>query len=292
MRTQIAALSISLAVNGLALQSVENAAMSTQAAVRLEQKKKDLLEKYGPVPFEFVESPPQSPIEAPLKTKKISDRDALSQDKTPDKENSPREAPPKLEKQGPADQLEQRRFDPARAPSAASTPSPASSFSPPSAPAPSLEMPPSAASAPSSASAPSAALQGLSGQDKITTPAVSRARSHGAQVYGVTSFEASGSDMGQYVKNMKEKIWLAWFPYLSFHYPKDFRSADALIEFSLNAEGEVKRVKVLESEGSPLFATYCVEAIQRAGPFGPPPREILDLMGKDELESKFAFHYW
>ena len=111
-------------------------------------------------------------------------------------------------------------------------------------------------------------------------------------MYGVTSFEATGSGMGKYIKNMKERIWLAWFPYLAAHYPKDFKSADVLLSFTLDAQGRVRTVRVVESKGSALFSAFCMEAVQRASPFGPLPQEILDLVGKDELEIKFAFHYW
>jgi outer membrane biosynthesis protein TonB len=146
---------------------------------------------------------------------------------------------------------------------------------------------------PASAPAPPApAVKERSGLDRIDAPAVSRSRSNGAQIYGTTSFEASGSDMGMYIRNMKEKIWLAWFPYLAFHYPRDFKAADAMIEFRLNAQGELKMVRVAEMGGSPLFAAFCMEAIQRAAPFGPLPAEAIGLMGKDELEAKFGFHYW
>src|SRR6185295_4551867 len=103
---------------------------------------------------------------------------------------------------------------------------------------------------------------GVGGRDRITTQEMSRNRSHGAQLYGVTSFEATGSGMGVYIKNMKEKIWLAWFPYLAVHYPKDFKSADVLVSFMLNAKGEVRIVRILESKGSPLFSAFCMEAVQ------------------------------
>ena len=98
--------------------------------------------------------------------------------------------------------------------------------------------------------------------------------------------------MGAYMKNMKEKIWMAWFPYLAFHYPKDFKTADAVLEFRLDKQGQLRVIQVGSSEGSPLFAAFCIEAVQRAAPFGPLPQEILDLIGKDELEVTFAFHYW
>ena len=129
------------------------------------------------------------------------------------------------------------------------------------------------------------------GQDRITTAEMSKKISHGTRLEGITSFEATGSGMGVYMKNLKEKIWLAWFPYLAVHYPKDFKTADAVVRFKLNAQGEVKIVELVESKGSPLFAAFCIESVQRAGSFGPLPPEILDLVGKDELEIKFAFHY-
>jgi len=120
---------------------------------------------------------------------------------------------------------------------------------------------------------------------------MSKSKSKGAELFGVTSFEATGSGMGVYMKNLKEKIWLSWFPYLAFKYPMDFKSADAVISFTLNQKGEVKIVKVVESQGSPLFTSICVEAIQRASGFGEIPQEMLALMGKDEIEIKFGFHY-
>jgi outer membrane biosynthesis protein TonB len=144
------------------------------------------------------------------------------------------------------------------------------------------------AKAPSPGKNPTA---GSAGQDKISTQEMSRSASHGAQLYGTTSFEATGSGMGEYMKNLKEKIWLNWFPYLMTRYPQDFKTADAVLSILLNEKGDVKIVKLVESDGSPLFAAFCVEAVQRASNFGPVPKEILALVGKDELELKFGFHY-
>ena len=136
-----------------------------------------------------------------------------------------------------------------------------------------------------------AEVRGLGGADKITTQEMSRVKSPGAQLFGQTSFEATGSGMGAYMKNLKEKIWLAWFPYLAYQYPQDFRGADVVVNLTLDSQGKVRIVQLVDSIGSPVFAVYCVEAVQRASGFGPVPREILELIGKDELELKFGFHY-
>jgi hypothetical protein len=132
----------------------------------------------------------------------------------------------------------------------------------------------------------------ISGADKINSSRITRSKSSGAQIFGVTSFEATGSGMGSYMKQLKEKVWLSWFPYLAFHFPRDFKSADALIEFRLNRLGEVKSVLLIDQQGSALFGSFCMEAIQRASPFGPLPEEILVLLGKDDIDIQFSFHYW
>ena len=90
---------------------------------------------------------------------------------------------------------------------------------------------------------------------------------------------------------LKEKIWFAWYPYIAFQYPRDFQPADALLSFTLDAKGEVKRVEVISSEGDGLFTTFCLRAVQEASGFGPLPEEIKALIGKEELELKFGFHY-
>ncbi|MEI8344883.1 MAG: hypothetical protein WCG06_02305 [Candidatus Omnitrophota bacterium] len=133
--------------------------------------------------------------------------------------------------------------------------------------------------------------QGLTGQDKISTQLMARTRSFGALLEGMTSFEASGTQMGAYMKNVKERVWLSWFPYLAFQYPQDYRSADAVIGFTLDRKGNVKSVQILENYGSPLFAAFCVDAVQKASGFGPVPDEILALTGQDQIDIRFGFHY-
>jgi len=288
----------SIFLNAAMIGAFDRATTRYDSQLIAQKEKEEKLEKLGGLQFEFVEAPAKTSPRKPEKTHKISDRDSVAQDTTQEKESAAPQAPPKIENNGPADQLEQRRFEPSQAPSPASRPSlsqlPSVSRteSDPAETQAQMTSVTQTPSLPSPASAPQTPVQGLTGADRINTQAVSRANSHGAQLYGATSFEATGSGMGQYMKNMKDKIWLAWFPYLAFHYPKDFRSADAVVQFTLNSRGEVRMVKIADSQGSPMFAAFCVEAVQRAGIFGPLPEEILDLMGKDELEVKFAFHFW
>lgn len=291
MRSEITAFTASLLINAAVLGSLDRAVTHYDPRIIVQKEKERMIEKAGGIQFEFVEAPAKTNPRKPKKTNKISDRDSAAQDTAQEKKYALSEAPPKIETKGPADQLTQSRFEPSQAPSPASKPSPSQPVSVPQKEKAETSVS-QASSLPSPASSPQAPVQGTKGADRISTQAVSRSNSLGAQLHGATSFEATGSGMGRYMKNMKEKIWLAWFPYLAFHYPKDFHSADAVVSFTLNARGEVSLVKIVDNQGSPIFAAFCAEAVQRAGTFGTLPAEILDLMGKDELEVKFAFHFW
>ena len=322
MRAEITALTVSAFINTAVFAGLDKAAYHYESAFDVQAKtaQRATLKKIGTdTQFDFVEVPPVVSLRKPLETNKVAAHDSVAQDPSRVLEAA-REAGPKMEHQGEADQLEQHRAESlSSSGSPASTPSIATPPSPPAeqkyenakteavpknaqstseeAPdpsgmtlqAPSPPKPPTLAS-PALKLSPS--VRGQAVRDRIDAPAVSRARSHGAQVYGMTSFDATGSGMGQYMKNLKERIWLAWFPYLSFHYPKDFRSADAVIQFTLDKEGQVRNVQVASLEGSPVFAAFCMEAVQRASPFGLVPTEVMDLTGRDELDVQFAFHFW
>ena len=324
--TEAVAFTLSLMINGASLFWIDHAVaihdgiMARQAQVaRMFRKKEDALQ------FEFVEAPHKASAQKPQSSRKISNRDAVNQDLSKDKSKAGEL--PQAHLAGLSEQLEQHQMSASQAPSLASKPAPESHARPkssavsgtepqkPQAETKPLEKPveqpksearvneappkepqaqfskPSPESHASPASSPKPAIPGFPGNDKIRTQETSRFKSVGAKLYGMTSFEATGSGMGVYMKNLKEKIWLQWFPYMAFKYPVDFKTADAAIRFTIDKTGQVKDVKVAESDGSSLFAMFCAEAVQRASGFGPLPEEIRALIGKDELEITFGFHY-
>ena len=322
MRTLVVCLTASAALNTLAFISVDQAFLYQGKArqILLEQKMRQ--QESGVFPIEYVEAPALVKPQKPVKARRVSDRDSVLRDSSRSVDRTA--SSPKIEKKGPSDQLAQARPKPVATPVQASAPQkaaqamdaapPASEPKPkqpqkvaedpgaiapeePSIQAPQQEKSPQAqqsskAQAPSPAQEPRSGKKEASGVDRIIAQAMTRSKSAGgARLSGTTSFDAMGSDVGIYMKNLKEKIWLAWYPYLAFQYPNDFRAADALLQITLSPEGEVKQVKVLSSYGSPVFTTFCAEAIQRASGFGPIPKEILALLGKEVLEIQFAFHY-
>ena len=271
----------SLLVHGSLMVSLDGLVAGTQTKIaelnkQLKRQHAKEEEKY----FEYVESPKTPASEKPNpESPRVSDHDALNQDLVSDKSQAERS--PAAQMLGPSDQLAQKQTSVRQEAQPAVQPKPASQ---------------------DSAESESVGDKNIVREavmkevetpdtDKITTQEMSRRKSHAAELFGVTSFEATGSGMGEYMKRLKEKIWLVWFPYLTFQYPQDFRGADAILSITLDAKGDVKIVQVIEQSGSPVFASYCVEALQRASNFGPVPKEILALIGKDVLELKFGFHY-
>lgn len=310
---------LSLALNSVAFVAVSGTldrvqqSIDTRAASRVSQQ--------DPLQFEFVEAPPKTYPRAPRRTRKVADRDALNQDRAQNPQARAESRPQAPE--GPSDQLAQKRGegtpesaqasqpsvaapqaepvprqDPAQRADAITQPVPAADGfqpvepkrqEPPAEDAVQLKESPASQAAPQSPA--QTAQKGDPGVDKIIQREMSRRPSVGASLYGATSFEATGSGMGEYMRRLKEKIWEAWFPYIAFRYPQDFRGADAVLSMTIDRAGRVRIVKIVQSQGSSVFAQFCTEAVQRAGDFGPLPEEILALLGKEELEIYFAFHY-
>jgi hypothetical protein len=267
---------------------------------------KDKRNAEKPIQFQFIEAPKQIVPERPRDSGKIAARDSVSRDVSTEKD--PDSSAPSTKKTGVADQLAQRRGAPAAAPVPPQAPAEAKplshavqeatdqgEMSVPLAPKPAAQpeaqnAPPSQPQQTSPAQEPKTEVHGLTGNDKITTEELTRLKAK-ARFTGITSFEATGSGMGEYMQNLKERIWLAWFPYLSFKYPGDFKTADCVISLTIDKYGSLKIVKLVEQSGSVLFATFCVESVQRAAPFGKLPEELLALTGKEDIELFFAFHY-
>ena len=317
-------ISVSLVVHGSVFFSMDRALSLHQITMIREQRRIER-EKEGPLQLEFVESPRKASHVKPIHAKRISDKDALNQDLLASRTQTA--VRPNTRLQSRADQLAQQQTRFSQAPSPQVNPKEAVpareeesknqkeeskneearlsdrqaislGTAEMAVPRPPKEMADQAHNYEKRDSQPArpqvkqkSEIHGLGGIDRITTQEMSKIKSPGAQLFGQTSFEATGSGMGEYMKNLKERIWLAWFPYLAYQYPQDFRGADAVVSLTLDSQGKVMIVQLVDSVGSPVFASYCMEAIQRASGFGPVPKEILELIGKDELEIKFGFHY-
>lgn len=281
--TMLACFGLSLILNGAAVVSL-GPGFSTAAH---ENAKENALRKGDAIRFEYVESPVKTYRLPPRSSGKISDKNALDQDPTCNKNAS---GAPAVKSLGPADQLRQSRKSSAKPKAEKNEASPKPDPGTGEAGIPVRVQPQSAVSKPQE---PLRAEQGKAGAepDKIEIQEMAKTEAGGAALFGVTSFEATGSGMGEYMKRLKEKVWGAWFPYIAFKYPQEFIGSDSVLIITLDAKGEVKRLRVIESNGSEAFTTFCMQAIQRASGFGDLPAEVLALTGKDQIDLRFAFHY-
>jgi hypothetical protein len=285
-----ATVGLSIAAHGATLVGMEKIFYADGSTITAKARQVQK-ERESAIPIQFVEAPPQILPDTPKPTQKIAERDSVSRDTARDKD--PDSLSPALAI-GPTDQLAQRRGKPSPPPSLAQAASEARQAVPP---AQNDSTPAEVAQAPSlrpqqaaEATPPKTEVKGLTGHDKISTEEMAKLKAR-ARFTGMSSFEATGSGMGEYMKDLKERIWLAWYPYLVFKYPSDFKTADAVLSLTIDKNGNLTIVKLVGFEGSSLFATFCVESVQRAAPFKKLPEEILALLGKDEIELLFAFHY-
>ncbi len=314
----VASLALSLAVNTAIFHTIDQSFHpNKQEAKKIEQKMVQLQKntRHNKLEFTFVEAPPQKILSKPSpQAKHIAAHDAVNQDLAKIKPIV--DGDPSIKNQAIMDQLRQmqasavpspptpasqavqasqaapeHKATPEKESTKAETPSDIPSIVKPIEETKKVEEKPSEAKPEQTPQKAQAASPGSTGGDRITTQEFSRSKSSGAKIYGMTSFEATGSGMGVYMKNLKEKIWAVWFPNVSFKYPQDFHTADVVIGFVLDSKGDVKILQVLEDGGNPTFAGYCLDSIQKAGNFGPLSQEIIALLGKEELEIKFAFHY-
>lgn len=270
--TGLGLVSVSLAAHGAVFMTLNQAAFDTQ--IRLANEQRTILSQRNErLEFQFIEAPPKKAARKPLHTNKISSHDALNQDMLKDKSKA--DVLPFTARQSLGDQLAQLRGSSFQKASSKMEPSPAphnakaesdkqteeakSGVRHSERALAGEESPREMRSFASGAflrkqeagaqddvkkdglnrakADEKPEVRGTGGPDKITTQEMGRIKSPGARLFGQTSFEATGSGMGEYMKQLKEKIWLAWFPYLAFQYPQDFRGADVVLSFTLDPQG-------------------------------------------------------
>ncbi len=314
--TGAASFAVSLAIHGTFIAAGDNFLPSSGLKFFQQIGKPSApSERANELNFEFIEAPPKTRPDYPEKTSKISDRDSLNQNLKPNPEADRKEAPA-IPMTGRGDQLAQKRLSAEEQASVAEAAREAQAAQeaqvetqpaedaalpgedgllvvPVGVPEPEKKAQPEREASPAAAAAAMNPVTdpGLTGKDKIDTGEMAKAPSKGARLEGMTSFEATGSGMGAYMKNLKEKVWLKWYPYLFSKFPMDFRTADAVLCFTLDKEGRVRMIRIAEFTGSELFASFSMDAVQKASPFGPLPEEVLAIVGKDELEIFFSFRY-
>ena len=110
--------------------------------------------------------------------------------------------------------------------------------------------------------------------------------------FGEITFNANQYEIGEYFKNLKEKIEDYWLPYLAFTYSGGSMFGNkTVILFRVYPSGKVKNIKVLEHKGDEVLKDFCLAAIANNAPFEPLPQGFIDVTGYEYLPIVFTFVY-
>lgn len=99
-----------------------------------------------------------------------------------------------------------------------------------------------------------------------------------------------------YFERVRRQLETAWYPLLRDHVEKLYRKGRTIaaemdhktrILVTLNDQGAITRVQILEESGTRELDTAAVQAFNQAGPFPNPPRDLFDRDGKIEIRWDF-----
>ena len=109
---------------------------------------------------------------------------------------------------------------------------------------------------------------------------------------GRDAFDAKGSDLGKYLKTMRDKIGLHFYKMVFFHYRTNYIfGSRAKASFMIEPAGSLSELKVKLVEGDPMFADYCETVIRNAEPFAPLHKGLAPYLEDGALKIDFLFGY-
>ncbi len=107
---------------------------------------------------------------------------------------------------------------------------------------------------------------------------------------GFISLATIPQDYAQYFIKMSKEIsenWQHFFPVFQY-YQGIIRSGEVIVNYQIDAEGNVSRIKVVKSQGYRGLNKSCVDAIQYSGNFGPLPEGLRE---QKTINVSFKFVY-
>jgi len=106
------------------------------------------------------------------------------------------------------------------------------------------------------------------------------------------SFLAAQTEAGKYFKEVRKKIELEWYKYMTFNYrTNNILGSEALIHFKIGKDGKILSIEKKYISGDFLFQNYCETAILNAGPFPEIPDSMDVLLKKGGFDISIYFGY-
>ncbi len=87
---------------------------------------------------------------------------------------------------------------------------------------------------------------------------------------GIDAFEARESDLGKYIKTVRDKLGLNFNQMIFFHYKSSYiLETKVETSFYIRPDGKIENLETKLVKGDPIFLEYCKSVVTSSSPFGP-----------------------
>ncbi|MBR4598176.1 MAG: hypothetical protein IKO42_07265, partial [Opitutales bacterium] len=112
-----------------------------------------------------------------------------------------------------------------------------------------------------------------------------------ANKIGITAVDSRFSEFGAYQQRMVEAIVRQWYLLASMHTLSNEANTMVVIEYFLNAQGEITSIKTVLNTSTLTGKSLCEQAILSTAPYGAWTQEMLASFGSQDQSVKFTFYY-
>ncbi len=106
---------------------------------------------------------------------------------------------------------------------------------------------------------------------------------------GTLAIDATFSEFGEYQQQFYAALQTGWYQEIEFYQPID-TGASVQVRFTIQADGVVRDIEVVQTTASPIATIICENALVKRSPFRPWTREMVQVFGQ-ERTLYVAFHY-
>ena len=113
----------------------------------------------------------------------------------------------------------------------------------------------------------------------------------GVQQRGSTAFDVKATGFGAYDRAFIDAVSSRWYALLDSMSYEGYRQGHVKIEFSLNYNGRITDLKIIENTVTESLSLLCRKAIEDPAPFEPWSREMRQAVAEDQRRITFTFYY-
>ncbi len=106
---------------------------------------------------------------------------------------------------------------------------------------------------------------------------------------GSLAIDATFSEFGEYQQQFYAALQTGWYQEIEFYQPID-TSTNVIVRFTMQSDGVIRDVEVVESTASEIATIICESAIIKRSPYRAWTREMVQVFGK-ERTLQVAFRY-